>query len=269
MTVYRLISAGTVEEKIYQRQIFKTALSNRVLQDPRQRRMFSQKDLKDLFTLKADSGSIATGSEGVTDTSRLTRGTGYVDPGESHSSLGNSEGGGGGEGDKETMKNVLRSQGLAGIFDHGVVEDSSTNKTASILEMEARAKRIANEALKALEQSVAHSSVSSEPVGGGSRFGTGSSGNLLAAISQRSQEIRKSTSPYDDDGTTREEGKKYSKLLRDIKDFVKNRSPSTDEILQEFTSRFDGGQNASTDATVLRSLLKSVASFQSGRWRLK
>ena len=222
--------------------------------------MFSQKDLKDLFTLKADSGSIATGSEGVTDTSRLTRGAGYVDPDESHSG-GNGEGsGGGGEGDKETMKNVLRSQGLAGIFDHGVVEDSSTNKTASILEMEARAKRIANEALKALEQSVARS-VSSEPVG--SRFGTGSSGNLLAAISQRNREIQKSTSLHDGTG----EGKKYSKLLRDIKDFVRTTSPSTDEILQEFAPRFEG-RNA-TDATVLRSLLKSVASFQGGRWRLK
>ena len=37
VTVYRLITAGTIEEKIYQRQIFKTALSNKVLQDPRQR----------------------------------------------------------------------------------------------------------------------------------------------------------------------------------------------------------------------------------------
>ena len=251
-----MISAGTVEEKIYQRQIFKTALSNRVLQDPRQRRMFSQKDLKDLFTLKADSGSIATGSEGVTDTSRLTRGAGYVDPDE-NISVGNKEGG---EGDKETMKNVLRSQGLAGIFDHGVVEDSSTNKSASVLEMEARAKRIANEALKALEQSVSTPSVSSESVG--SRFGTGSSGNLLAAISRRNEEIQKSVSP---NGTG--EGKNYSKLLRDIKDFVKTNTPSTDEILQEFAPRFEG-KNA-TDATILRSLLKSVASFQGGRWRVK
>ena len=36
MTIYRLIVAGTIEEKIYHRQIFKTAITNRVLQDPRQ-----------------------------------------------------------------------------------------------------------------------------------------------------------------------------------------------------------------------------------------
>lgn len=32
VTIYRLITAGTIEEKIYHRQIFKTALTNRVLQ---------------------------------------------------------------------------------------------------------------------------------------------------------------------------------------------------------------------------------------------
>jgi DNA excision repair protein ERCC-6 len=52
VTVYRLITAGTIEEKIYHRQIFKTALSNKILQDPRQRRLFSHNDLKDFFTLK-------------------------------------------------------------------------------------------------------------------------------------------------------------------------------------------------------------------------
>jgi len=47
--VYRFVTAGTIEEKIYQRQIFKTSLTNKVLQDPRQRRLFTKGDLKDLF----------------------------------------------------------------------------------------------------------------------------------------------------------------------------------------------------------------------------
>jgi DNA excision repair protein ERCC-6 len=72
----RLIAAGTVEEKIYQRQIMKTALANKVLQDPRQRRLFSQKYLKDLFTLKADNGSVISGGDGLTKTSELTKGDG-------------------------------------------------------------------------------------------------------------------------------------------------------------------------------------------------
>lgn len=95
VTIYRLITAGTIEEKIYHRQIFKTALTNRVLQvlcsgiicvtkdatqdwdtqpgnaldvivqmqDPKQRRLFSADELGDLFTLGEDCSL-----DGLTDT---------------------------------------------------------------------------------------------------------------------------------------------------------------------------------------------------------
>jgi len=56
VTIYRLVTTGTIEEKIYQRQIFKTAISNRVLVDPKQKRLFSSGELKELFTLKEDFG---------------------------------------------------------------------------------------------------------------------------------------------------------------------------------------------------------------------
>ena len=128
VTVYRLIAAGTIEEKIYQRQIFKTALSNKVLQDPRQRRLFSQKDLKDLFTLRADNGSLIAGGDGSTETSELTRGDGYVDPDEVASKKSPSD-------DGETMRTVLKSKGLAGVFDHDVIESSDINKKSSTREM--------------------------------------------------------------------------------------------------------------------------------------
>ncbi|XP_078044731.1 DNA excision repair protein ERCC-6 [Augochlora pura] len=51
VTIYRLITAGTIEEKIYHRQIFKLLLSNKVLEDPRQRRLFKTSDLVELFNL--------------------------------------------------------------------------------------------------------------------------------------------------------------------------------------------------------------------------
>ena len=69
VTIYRLITSGTIEEKIYHRQIFKTFLANRVLKDPRQRRFFQSNDLHDLFSLAPDySEGTETGdifSEGV------------------------------------------------------------------------------------------------------------------------------------------------------------------------------------------------------------
>ena len=65
--IYRLMVAGTIEEKIFHRQIFKQFLTNKILRDPKQRQTFQLKDLHDLFTLgKAD--------EEVTETGRLFEG---------------------------------------------------------------------------------------------------------------------------------------------------------------------------------------------------
>ena len=50
--IYRLLTAGTIEEKIYHRQIFKQMLSNRVLQNPKQQHhSFKSNDLYQLFAL--------------------------------------------------------------------------------------------------------------------------------------------------------------------------------------------------------------------------
>jgi DNA excision repair protein ERCC-6 len=62
VTIYRLMTAGTIEEKIYHRQIFKQFLTNKILRDPKQRQTFQMSDLHDLFTL---------GSDGPTETSKL------------------------------------------------------------------------------------------------------------------------------------------------------------------------------------------------------
>ena len=62
VTIYRLMTAGTIEEKIYHRQIFKQFLTNKILKDPKQRQTFQMKDLYDLFTLGGtDVGSTETG----------------------------------------------------------------------------------------------------------------------------------------------------------------------------------------------------------------
>jgi DNA excision repair protein ERCC-6 len=100
--VYRLCTAGTIEEKIYQRQIFKTALTNRVLQDPRQKRLFSQKDLHDLLTLQPDncngrkSGEIETANT-IANATRID---------DVHAAGGSSNR------DSEALKDLLKSKGL-------------------------------------------------------------------------------------------------------------------------------------------------------------
>ncbi|XP_071797517.1 DNA excision repair protein ERCC-6-like isoform X2 [Asterias amurensis] len=65
VTIYRLITAGAIEEKIYHRQIFKQFLTNRVLKDPRQRRFFKSNDLFELFTLTSDSNKHGTETSAI------------------------------------------------------------------------------------------------------------------------------------------------------------------------------------------------------------
>ncbi|KAL1982784.1 hypothetical protein VTN96DRAFT_900 [Rasamsonia emersonii] len=62
VSIYRLMTAGTIEEKIYHRQIFKQFLTNKVLKDPKQRQTFDMSNLHDLFSL---------GNDGPTETSSL------------------------------------------------------------------------------------------------------------------------------------------------------------------------------------------------------
>ena len=68
VTIYRLMTAGTIEEKIYHRQIYKQFLTNKILKDPKQRQTFQMKDLFDLFTL----GGV---EDGTTETGEMFKGT--------------------------------------------------------------------------------------------------------------------------------------------------------------------------------------------------
>ncbi|KAL9613677.1 MAG: hypothetical protein Q9167_001806 [Letrouitia subvulpina] len=66
--IYRLMTAGTIEEKIYHRQLFKQFLTNKILRDPKQRQTFQMQDLHDLFTL-------GNANEPATETSAMFKGT--------------------------------------------------------------------------------------------------------------------------------------------------------------------------------------------------
>lgn len=49
--VYRLLTAGTIEEKMYHKQIQKQFLSTKVLKDPKQKRLFTSTSMRDLLSL--------------------------------------------------------------------------------------------------------------------------------------------------------------------------------------------------------------------------
>ena len=57
-TIFRLLSTGTIEEKIFQRQTHKKALSSCVVDEEEDvARHFSMEDLRDLFKLNENTSS--------------------------------------------------------------------------------------------------------------------------------------------------------------------------------------------------------------------
>ncbi|KAL3798395.1 hypothetical protein HJC23_005048 [Cyclotella cryptica] len=286
VTVYRLITAGTIEEKIYQRQIFKTALTNQILQDPKQRRLFSQKDLKDLFTLKDDSTD-------TTETGKLTRGRGVVDVDVSEQCNSSDQSQENAEDNGETLELVLKSKGLCGVFDHDFVENSSSNKKPSQLEMEENAKKVAQKAVLTLkassdnidrfvptwtgsdetkqncsdfDSSFGGASSAGMPNGNAPCRNMTSSSAMLAQLRNKRMEISSSARPLQNSSSNASaEDKKYSALLLRLQKYIKRmnsagKGPTTKDLLNEFKDVPD------CDAAIFRSMLKSVAVVKSGRW---
>lgn len=302
VTIYRLITAGTIEEKIYQRQIFKTAISNQILQDPRQRRLFSQKDLRDLFTLKSNVHSVTKGGDGITETGEITKGRGVIDV-ESNSNNTQDVGG-----NKETLAEVLKSKGLAGIFDHDIVDKPYATKSLSVREMEQQASKVASRAAKVLARSSADiepfiptwtGSSNTEPqrfggvsrgnsnlkgsyrqtdydhefggaksAGVGSGFGSSMTGmDLLSHVKQRRNEIASGGQTTQRQNLGKEE---YAiKLMKRIRKYIERfmeksiHGPTTSQILEEFSDIHDA------DATLFKKILKQVATVTAGRWQLR
>ena len=69
VVIYRLMTHGTIEEKIYHRQLFKQFLANKILRDPNQQRRIPMGDLHDLFRLDDDEAD-----DRATETGRLFEG---------------------------------------------------------------------------------------------------------------------------------------------------------------------------------------------------
>lgn len=239
------------------------------MQDPKQRRLFSQRDLRDLFTLTIDNGSIRSGGDGITETSKVTKGVGLIEDEDLDDDDDNTE----------TLKKVMKSKGLAGIFDHHAVEDDDRRKSTTAREIEEHAKRVAREAAEALQHSISSKTNLFEPTWTGSDdtkpgiFGSSSamgqnsssasgalsSSSLLATIRQRNTAIE-SGGRID---TSNDETMKYAHLMGRLKHFVRLRRPDTEQLLKEFD-----GAVADSDIAIFRRMLQSVATLNNGRWHL-
>jgi hypothetical protein len=260
--------------------------------------LFSQNDLRDLFSLAPDTGSLGSGGDGITETSKVTKGIGVVDV---VADLSNEK-----DDNEATLKDIMTSKGLAGIFDHHSVEPDHKRKSTTVREMEVQAKRVAKEAVQALQQSVQGKEDPFAPTWTGSnetsstqgncRFGPSrsttaishgmqptaatttaavpslvsgpvSSSSLLASLRERNAAIASSgqstwsSLTQSSDTSKRKNG--YTHLLSRLVSFVRQNRPSTGEILAEFASVVPD-----SDVAIFKQLLQSIAVLENGHWRL-
>ncbi|KAG7394336.1 DNA excision repair protein ERCC-6 [Phytophthora boehmeriae] len=128
VTVYRLVTAGTIEEKIYHRQIFKQYLTSKVLHDAKRKRCFNKHSLRDLFVLEDEKEE----GEGIAETNELFM-AGNVDrpdeqsndleDGEEETDNGETPPQQGDTGDNDAVLKQLFDGGIVrGVFDHSAVE---------------------------------------------------------------------------------------------------------------------------------------------------
>lgn len=175
VTIYRLITSGTIEEKIYHRQIFKQYLTTKVLHDAKRKRCFNKHSLRDLFVLgdEKDEGGAETNdlfiAGNVENPTVLAAGADAEDEtkedGEEDEQVGDEaleddedkEAGtnSGSAGDNDAiLKKLFDGEGIRGVFNHDAVEcDGVQNQEADLIDMESS--KIAKSALSALRASCA------------------------------------------------------------------------------------------------------------------
>ncbi|KAL3441020.1 SNF2 family N-terminal domain-containing protein [Aspergillus insuetus] len=191
VTIYRLMTAGTIEEKIYHRQIFKQFLTNKILKDPKQRQTFQLSDLHDLFTLgEEDQGPTETskifkeaqvtyeedGNDAKTDDHQrnvqaenqdISKVTGVASieqfQGEAEQQVKQEEGEAGTNSESRIMEGIFARSGVHSALEHDQIVNGKRVVRADPKIIEAEAKRVAAEAAEELRR--AGEAARSVPIG--------------------------------------------------------------------------------------------------------
>lgn len=157
VAIYRLITKGTIEEKVYHRQLYKQFLTNKVLQDPKQRKFFSSKQLGNLFSLDdeqdrgGDTQSIyeeAQKEANAAEAPQQKDGRITEKGLESGETADND-----GEESKETglLKSLFENRGIHGTMDHDTIMQASDPSMRAKHVREAE--RVAHDAAEKLKRS--------------------------------------------------------------------------------------------------------------------
>ncbi|KKK12890.1 hypothetical protein ARAM_005463 [Aspergillus rambellii] len=304
VTIYRLMTAGTIEEKIYHRQIFKQFLTNKILKDPKQRQTFQLSDLHDLFSLGDEN-------QGPTETSKIfkdaeaekkdisqVRGVASIEQfqGEPDRSAHEDQGTPGTNSESRIMEGIFARSGVHSALEHEQIVNGRRVVRADPKMIEAEAKRVAAEAAEELRR--AGETARSVPIGtptwtgqfgvagkpeesavrsfGGGRSSTArralagpSSASLLANLSSRASPSRSSTSSPAP-SPSRPSGKAFITMIRDFI-IAQGGSVYTQMLIDHF-NRFCTTPQRSAE---FKEMLKMIAVLEKGgkngrgKWHLK
>ncbi|XP_074582941.1 DNA excision repair protein CSB [Curcuma longa] len=157
VTVYRLITRGTIEEKVYHRQIYKHFLTNKILKNPQQRRFFKARDMKDLFTLQDDQQGNSTETSNIFSqlSEVVNLGGDICNHGKQESpSVGEEENtnqnNGCIDGETSILRSLLDANGIHSAVNHDAIMNASDDAK---MKLEEQASQVAQRAAQALRES--------------------------------------------------------------------------------------------------------------------
>ena len=294
VTIYRLLTSGTIEEKIYQRQIFKTYLTNKILKDPKQSRFFKSNQLLDLFTYTpgykncTETGSIfssfdveitkkdvkrkvkklKTGisenkskakikvdGELISDAVHVSDYKTNVPLSELSQTPNDDD-----DDDTITLSKIFRKSGVHSALKHDSIV-SDKHEDITIIENEAS--KVAYHAAQALIKS--RDSVQKSEKSRKRKFGSKSSSESVSSTHLLKKMRERNHGDVDDKMT-----EKNLSLIKELQVFISKRGGvvTTDDIIKTFQSKVVVADNA-----IFKSLLVNICDFErkqsKGYWRLK
>lgn len=269
VVIYRLMIAGSIEEKIYHRQIFKQFLTNKILEDPKQKRFFKNTDLHDLFTLGSvnkteelfsDAKNKFPEKKSLADAVNINGVASSVDLKEKEQPTG----------DEGILASLFAKAGVQSAMEHDAIIESSRPDT---LMMEKEARRIATEAAETLKQSwrLARQRKLGSVTWTG-RFGTAgklakdrsSSAILQTLRKKRDLKSKEACSAKHGDFGVQDQAAILASMYQHLVNQPSHCASSRDIIKS-------CGLELKTDEDVsnLRQLLRQIADWKSSHWELK
>ena len=226
--IYRLISARSIEEKIYHRQIFKKFLANKILSDPHHKNFIKFEDMKDLFARPSAASILETRKELRKSAKPNDKAT------------------------KDKVLDLLQNSTLKAFNHDRVIEGGQMDSQLAQQEAE----RISKNALAALKESrktrrmeLSHIL---EPMLKKRRFDMNQSSSILANLRVKQQREENSHIPIRNESLLLPEHKES--MIVQLRDYLEHNTPTTREIITKFCTNM-----LESDKKIFSLMLKGVA----------